>query len=750
MRDWRPALVALVPGLVIAQNWLRLERPQSGGGLALLLVVLALVPALAPRLWQRLALAAGAALTAGYLASGAPLHHPGRAVTRFTDGVLDFYDVRLPFNGSFHPEMHELVLAAAFGFTIVLGLLAASRRPVAAILVLVGGAGWPATLLADGRDLLRGAAILAAALLLLAGLRPGAGRTLFRAGLVGAVLVAGAVAATTQPAVAKSEFLKWQTWDPYTRPTPAVGVRYVWDANYDGFRWPRKTTTVLKVKAPPRSLYWRATTLDLFTGSRWVESLSPAHSALFDGRLDLTQADPLATAAARDPSNWSKSEVEIESLADNHLVAPSVPVAYGPEFGGARFWQGGVGTLSHSLEKGDRYPAWSYSPHPAPAQLAASKPRYPNAVLPYLEVQPSVTPPPAYGSPGRAAALARFLALYPDYRALYMEARRVAGSASSPYGTALALESWLRTTGGFSYTNQPPATGPRPLLDFVVRTKRGYCQHFAGAMTLMLRYLGIPSRVAEGFVSGTYDFETKTWTVTDHDAHAWVEVWFAGYGWLPFDPTPGRGSLSAGYSISSPRFRPADATSLVGRVAGALLNTAALHQDLSFGDKDVGVSFLGADIRRTRSSGGGTFGLEQRGGSLGKLVALALAVVVALLAAVKEIRRRMRYAAADPRRQARACRAELRDYLADQGIRLAPSAGPAEVASLLRDELEVDGTRLAAALDAARFGPPPEAEAAAERARDELAGVRGRMRRSLGILRRARGLVSLRSLGFAE
>jgi len=749
MPSWRPALVALVPGLVIAQNWLRLERPQHGSGLALLLVVLALAPALAPRLWQRLALAAVAALTAGYLASGAPLDHPGRAATRFTNGLLDFYDVRLPFNGSFHPEMHELVLGAAFGFTLALGLVAAARRPVAAMLVLVVGAGWPATLLSDGHDLFRGAAILAAALLLLGGLRPAAGRTFFRAGLVGAILVAGAVAATTQPAVAKSEFLRWQTWDPYTRPTPSVGVGYVWDANYDGFRWPRKTTTVLKVKAPPRSLYWRATTLDLFTGTRWVESLSPLQSDLFDGRLDLTQADPLATAAARDPANWSKAEVEIESLADNHLVAPSVPVAYGTELGGARFWQGGVGTLSHSLEKGDHYPAWSYSPHPAPAQLAAVKARYPNAVLRYLQLQPGIDPPPAYGRAGRDAAVGRFLALYPDYRALYAKARHVGGSASSPYGAALALESWLRTTGGFSYTNQPPASGPRPLLDFVLRTKRGYCQHFAGAMALMLRYLGIPSRVAEGFVSGTYDFENKTWTVTDHDAHAWVEVWFAGYGWLPFDPTPGRGSLSAGYSISSPLFRPAEAAGLVGRVAGALLNTASIHQDLSFGDKDAGAALLGANLARTQSTGG-TFGLHQRGGSLGKLLALALALVVVALAAVKEIRRRLRYAAADPRRQAGACRAELRDFLADQGIRLAPSAGPGELATLLREELEVDATSLAAALAAARFGPPVEAETAAQKAREELGRVRARMRGRLGILRRGRGLVSLRSLGFAE
>ncbi len=71
----------------------------------------------------------------------------------------------------------------------------------------------------------------------------------------------------------------------------------------------------------------------------------------------------------------------------------------------------------------------------------------------------------------------------------------------------------------------------------MTETRSGYCQHFAGAMALMLRYLGIPARVAAGFASGTYSKDH--WTVTDHDAHAWVEVWFAGYGWLPFDPTPG-------------------------------------------------------------------------------------------------------------------------------------------------------------------------------------------------------------------
>ena len=132
---------------------------------------------------------------------------------------------------------------------------------------------------------------------------------------------------------------------------------------------------------------------------------------------------------------------------------------------------------------------------------------------------------------------------------MYEVARRVAGKATTPYDAVLALESWFRQTGGFRYDESPPHVAGQPLLTFVTQTKAGYCQHFAGAMALMLRLLGVPSRVAVGFTSGTRD--RGEWVVTDHDAHAWVEVWFPGQGWIPFDPTPGRGTLGGDYSFAS-------------------------------------------------------------------------------------------------------------------------------------------------------------------------------------------------------
>jgi protein-glutamine gamma-glutamyltransferase len=81
-------------------------------------------------------------------------------------------------------------------------------------------------------------------------------------------------------------------------------------------------------------------------------------------------------------------------------------------------------------------------------------------------------------------------------------------------------------------------TRPLPLNGFLYEDERGYCQQFSGTMALMLRMAGIPSRVAAGFSPGSYNKDTREYRVRDLDAHSWVEVWFTGIGWVPFDPTP--------------------------------------------------------------------------------------------------------------------------------------------------------------------------------------------------------------------
>src|SRR5204863_257121 len=118
-----------------------------------------------------------------------------------------------------------------------------------------------------------------------------------------------------------------------------------------------------------------------------------------------------------------------------------------------------------------------------------------------LEVEPGVAAPP-FGAPNRERQVAVVFRRSPrPYQAVYRTARRVVGEPANPYAAALELEGWFRS-GAFQYDERPPQiAGVPPLAAFVTQTRRGYCQHFAGAMALMLRYLGIPARVAAGLVA---------------------------------------------------------------------------------------------------------------------------------------------------------------------------------------------------------------------------------------------------------
>ena len=112
-----------------------------------------------------------------------------------------------------------------------------------------------------------------------------------------------------------------------------------------------------------------------------------------------------------------------------------------------------------------------------------------------------------------------------------------AGSPASPYRQVLAIEQHLRTE--FEYTlDVEPASDADALLEFLRVSRRGFCQQFATAMAILVRELGYPARVAVGYREGTAN--GNTYLVQSKEAHAWVEVYFEGYGWLPFEPTPGR------------------------------------------------------------------------------------------------------------------------------------------------------------------------------------------------------------------
>jgi len=138
---------------------------------------------------------------------------------------------------------------------------------------------------------------------------------------------------------------------------------------------------------------------------------------------------------------------------------------------------------------------------------------------------------------------------YLDSEGLSPQARRLAlevtNGATNEFDVVMALTNHLQRN--YRYTLDLPRvpTGRDPVDWFLFDVKTGYCEQFATAETLMLRSLGIPARLATGYATGDYDPILNQAVVREHDAHAWVEVWFSGHGWVPVDPTPGVSPLAA-------------------------------------------------------------------------------------------------------------------------------------------------------------------------------------------------------------
>jgi transglutaminase-like putative cysteine protease len=111
-----------------------------------------------------------------------------------------------------------------------------------------------------------------------------------------------------------------------------------------------------------------------------------------------------------------------------------------------------------------------------------------------------------------------------------------AAHATTQYDKAKAIEAYLRENYKYNLDVTTPV-GQDPLFYFLFVSKEGYCEYFASAMGDMLRSLGIPTRLVNGFGPGTYDTTTNAWIVRGEDAHTWVESYFPAFGWIPFEPT---------------------------------------------------------------------------------------------------------------------------------------------------------------------------------------------------------------------
>jgi transglutaminase-like putative cysteine protease len=261
---------------------------------------------------------------------------------------------------------------------------------------------------------------------------------------------------------------------------------------------------------PPRlALYLRGAAFDRYDGRAW----SRTH------RDELPAEQVGADVKIRrfpDPVRDRVMRIDLESIDPPVVFLPLDAVALhvlapapGLDQSRPELFVGAEGVLRYSsaAQRGLRYDVSlaSASEAPLPGLTPAERTRY-------------LSLPPL---PGRIAELAETWT----------------AGASAPREQAHLIEANLRS--GYRYDlDSPSGAAKNPLEDFLFKSKRGHCEFYSTAMTVMLRELGVPARNVTGFVGGTYNRFSHSYVVRQGDAHSWVEVWLDGAGWTRFDPTP--------------------------------------------------------------------------------------------------------------------------------------------------------------------------------------------------------------------
>lgn len=262
------------------------------------------------------------------------------------------------------------------------------------------------------------------------------------------------------------------------------------------------------------NLLWRGIGLSIFDGHRWA---NPAGRMVFqmpsDGTLPVANIlqpnrNPQYSAAVK-PISY---RVLMEPVGTNVVfLTPFVNTVSGRYRAMSIDSTGSVAIVDEKPL--GIYQGVSNIASPSPETLRAARADYPpGVVLRYLQLP----------------------ALDPRIRQL---AASVTASAQNSYDKAAAIESYLKTNLG--YTLQLSKTPPRdPIAEFLFERKQGHCEYFASAMAVMLRSVGIPARLVNGFRSGQFNDVTSSYIIRASDAHTWVEVYFPDNGWVTFDPTP--------------------------------------------------------------------------------------------------------------------------------------------------------------------------------------------------------------------
>lgn len=483
-----------------------------------------------------------------------------------------------------------------------------------------------------------------AALCYLLLLRANAGRrqTSLTIGLSAMVLVGTLVAPLLLPEVSPAQNTNGTGFSSGVNPVLSLGQNLRQDVEHTVLSYSTESGT---------AQYLRLVSLQNFTGSNWAPDAFRQRSA---NTPDAIGAPPGLSA------DVATTEDQIFVTVDA-LTSPWLPLPYPTSsvggLDGDWYWDSdGLAVRSPNRDARDQtYRATSLIIDPTPAQLTSA----------------GTTVPPGFD---------RFLALPATMpRVISDTANRVAGGAASNYEKALLLQGFFRD-GDFQYSETAPVdqgydgTGMTVIAAFL-KAKAGYCIHFASAMAVMARSLGIPSRIAVGFLPGTQLPEKvdgrTAFTVTSHNLHAWPELYFEGIGWTRFEPTVGRGDVPAYADVASP-----DVPTPVNTATPSPSNSATAKPSSS-------AAPLAPEPTRQAAAS------ASRAASIGVwiwlLIALVVAGILVLAPAVVRalVRRRRLRAVARGGTPALTAWREVFDTAADLGVELPDTATPRESADLL-------------------------------------------------------------------
>lgn len=142
-----------------------------------------------------------------------------------------------------------------------------------------------------------------------------------------------------------------------------------------------------------------------------------------------------------------------------------------------------------------------------------------------------------------------YLQLPPDGVGLKELASRITSHENNNYERAISIKGFILTNYKYKMTLRV-SSGWYPLEEFLVNKEEGHCEYFATAMAVLLREVGVPSKIVNGFIGGEINEQGNSYLIRESDAYSWVEAYFPGYGWVSFDPTPESGRSCDGDSLS--------------------------------------------------------------------------------------------------------------------------------------------------------------------------------------------------------